>query len=120
LNTLDTDDFQSSMLPGTNCTDAPVMVNGQPTWLLNQLYAGFTLLSFGAGATPVQIGSIRAEVLEEGKDLIDVKGLLKTRFDGRPGTVYLIRPDQHVAARWRQFDVKAIQQAIQRSLTVTA
>jgi 3-(3-hydroxy-phenyl)propionate hydroxylase len=120
LNTLDTEDFQGSMLPGTNCADAPVTVNGQPSWLLNQLYAGFTLLSFGAGATPVQIGNIRAEVLEEGKDLIDVKGLLKTRFDGRPGTVYLIRPDQHVAARWRQFDVKAIQQAIQRSLTLTA
>ena len=120
LNTQDTQDFQGGMLPGTNCADAPVTVNGQGGWFLNQLSSGFTLLSFGAGATPVQIGNIRAKVLEEGKDLIDTKGLLKTRFDGQPGTVYLIRPDQHVAARWRHFDANAIKEAMQRTLKVSA
>jgi 3-(3-hydroxy-phenyl)propionate hydroxylase len=120
LNTQDTQDFQGGMLPGTNCADAPVTVNGQGGWFLNQLSSGFTLLSFGAGATPVQIGNIRAKVLEEGKDLIDIKGLLKTRFDGQPGTVYLIRPDQHVAARWRHFDANAIKEAMQRTLKVSA
>ena len=31
----------------------------------------------------------------------DADGLLAARYDARPGTAYLIRPDQHIAARWR-------------------
>lgn len=117
LNTPDAEAFLGSMLPGTNCADAPVTVNGEAGWFLNRLSCGFTLLSFGADATPVHLGKFRAEVLEVGKDLIDIKGLLKTRFDGHPGTVYLIRPDQHVTARWRRFDENAVKQAMQRALT---
>jgi hypothetical protein len=35
------------------------------------------------------------------KTLIDSKGRLAQRYDLQPGTTYLARPDQHVAARWR-------------------
>ena len=28
--------------------------------------------------------------------------LAAQRYDAQPGTVYLLRPDQHVCARWRQ------------------
>ena len=45
-----------------------------------------------------------------------VQGLLAQRYDGRPGTVYLVRPDQHVAARWREFDEDQIQAALRRCL----
>ena len=115
LNTPDADTFQGKMLPGTNCADAPIQINGKEAWLLNQLGQGFTLLSFGP-AQPVSVGGCAAHVLEVGKDIQDVKGVLKARYDGQPGTVYLIRPDQYVAARWKKFDAQAVEQALQRVL----
>ena len=115
LNTPDADTFQGKMLPGTNCADAPIQINGKEAWLLNQLGQGFTLLSFGP-AQPVSVGGCTANVLEVGKDIQDVKGVLKARYDGQPGTVYLIRPDQYVAARWKKFDAQAVEQALQRVL----
>jgi hypothetical protein len=45
----------------------------------------------------------------------DSEGLLAQRFDARPGTTYLLRPDQHVCARWRQFDVERIEAALARA-----
>jgi 3-(3-hydroxy-phenyl)propionate hydroxylase len=55
-------------------------------------------------------------VLHVGVDVVDAQGLIAKRYDGQPGTVYLIRPDQHVAARWRLFDAEAVQAALQRCL----
>jgi 3-(3-hydroxy-phenyl)propionate hydroxylase len=115
LNTPDTQAYEGRMRPGTNCADAPISVDGQAGWLLNQLGQGFVLLSFGP-ASPVTVGNVTARVLEVGKDLIDSKGLIQQRYDGQPGTVYLIRPDQHVAARWRAFDAAAVTQALRRAL----
>jgi 3-(3-hydroxy-phenyl)propionate hydroxylase len=44
--------------------------------------------------------------------VVDEQGLAARRFDARPGTCYLIRPDQHVAARWRSLDVARIRAAL--------
>ena len=115
LNTPDGEVFAGKMLPGTNCADAPIERDGQSSWLLEQLGQGFVLLSFGP-AQPVTVGRFTASVLEVGKDILDTKGVLKQRFDGQPGTVYLIRPDQHVAARWRQFDAGQVEAAMRRAL----
>jgi 3-(3-hydroxy-phenyl)propionate hydroxylase len=49
-----------------------------------------------------------------GEDLIDSGGLFSRRFDASPGATYLIRPDQHLAARWRRFDPQAIGEASRR------
>ena len=115
LNTPDSAAFDGKMLPGTNCADAPIRHDGQDAWLLNQLGKGFTLLSFGP-AQDVSVAGVTARVLEVGKDIEDAQGLLRQRYDGQPGTVYLIRPDQYVAARWRQFDPAQVQAALRRAL----
>ena len=47
--------------------------------------------------------------------LHDLHGLAARRYDARPGTCYLIRPDQHVAARWRRFDATAVRAALARA-----
>ena len=114
LNTPDADTFAGAMRPGAPCADAPVSREGRADWLLRQLGDGFTVLVFGPRPTTgrVEAGGVAASVLSIGDDLVDVEGLAASRYDGRPGTVYLIRPDQHVAARWRTFDAGAIRAAI--------
>ncbi|AIP36558.1 FAD binding domain protein [Paraburkholderia xenovorans LB400] len=50
--------------------------------------------------------------------VIDHAGSLHERFDATPGTVYLIRPDGHVLARWRNGSAAATQRAIGAALTI--
>ena len=126
LNTADEDSFAGAMRPGTNCVDAPLRHAGRDDWLLNVLNTlhgpagGFTLLAFGERPAQERVaeGRIVARVLwvnAAGGDVDDVAGLLAQRYDARPGTVYLIRPDQHVAARWRGFDAGKIRAALRRA-----
>ena len=43
----------------------------------------------------------------------DTTGALAERYLGTAASaVYLIRPDQHVAARWESFDAAAVQDAL--------
>jgi 3-(3-hydroxy-phenyl)propionate hydroxylase len=122
LNTPDEEPFSGPMKPGTNCADAPLRRRGRKVWLLDLLNAvqgpagGFTLLVFGPRlANPVvSAGGVKARVLSVSDEIEDAEGLLAQRYDAKPGTVYLIRPDQHVAARWRGFDTARIQAALRR------
>ncbi len=116
LNTPDAGIWHGKMTPGTVCSDAPVMVNGQPDWFLHQIGQGFTLLDFGTQAEPVAVGGITAKVLRVGEHLEDSERLLAKRYDAQAGTVYLIRPDQHVAARWRSFNPLDAKAALARAL----
>jgi 3-(3-hydroxy-phenyl)propionate hydroxylase len=47
--------------------------------------------------------------------LQDRDGLFAQRYDARPGTTYLVRPDQHVTARWRRSDLAAVRAALARA-----
>ncbi len=112
LNTPDEDAFAAGIAPGGNCADAPI---GDGGWLLNELGQGFTLLAFGT-VPPVCHGAVTATPLCVGSDIADPEGLLAQRYDATPGTVYLIRPDQYVAARWRGFDTAKVQHALARAI----
>ncbi len=118
LNTPDMDSFQGRMVPGAPLTDAPVERNGQATWLLRALAPDFTLLVFGeAPAWAADLPNVT--VLRIGHDLVDAQGLVTQRLDGQSGTAYLVRPDQHVCARWRAPTEAAVRAALNRATCTT-
>lgn len=111
------------MIPGAPAADAPVKGPDGP-WLLRYLESGFTLLAFG-NAVPAEAAAalagapIACRVVQVGGGPVpgvtlidDAEGLVARRYDARHGTVYLLRPDQHVAARWREFDPGRVRAAI--------
>lgn len=119
LNTQDEEEFEGRMFPGTNCADAPIKVSDQESWFLNQVGGEFVLLCFGsAPLQKILHGQVHAKVIEVGRDIEDSEGILAKRYGATPGTVYLIRPDQHVAARWRTFNADKISCALARALAI--
>ncbi len=123
LNTPDLagDVFATSMVPGACAADAPV-ISARGDWLLAHLRAGFTLLTFGMPIASEAIAALADDpigctVVQVGSDngVVDRDGLLARRYDARPGTCYLFRPDQHVCARWRAFDLRRVRAAITRA-----
>ncbi len=135
LNTPDADTFAGDMVPGAPMDDAPVQVAGQDGWLLDQLGNRFQLLVFadsvGAidAATLAQLMALAADPIAvqpivvtpaggriDGLTVLaDAQGLMVRRYDAKPGTAYLARPDQHVAARWRAFDPTLVRAAVARA-----
>jgi 3-(3-hydroxy-phenyl)propionate hydroxylase len=114
LNTPDEDEFSPRQQPGTVVLDAPVTRDGQASWLLRELGEDFTLLVDGpAPAWADELPWVK--VISLGHDLIDARGLVTQRLDSRPGSTYLIRPDQHVCARWRAPTLMAVRAALDRA-----
>ncbi len=133
LNTPDAETFAGRMAPGSPAIDAPVTGDGGQ-WLLDYLGNGFTLVIFtetvpterllrdfaALGADPIGCsivlvcaagGSVPVGIRRVG----DTSRMLSERYDAREGTTYLFRPDQHVCARWRAFDLVQVRAAIARA-----
>jgi 3-(3-hydroxy-phenyl)propionate hydroxylase len=133
LNTPDSQPFDGWMVPGAALDDAPVRdATGRDGWLLPPTGQGFVLMHFGlpGAIETAAIDALLRErvavhpllVLPAGERgptghawVQDVDGLAAKRCDARPGTTYLLRPDQHVAARWRHFDAAAVRAALARA-----
>ncbi len=121
------------MVPGAPMDDAPVQVAGQEAWLLDQVGNRFACLFFAdavpsadvlaqlktvsSGPLPVTplIVAPRALDVPGFRVLVDTQGWMARRYDGQAGTTYLLRPDQHVAARWRQLDSAQVHKALARA-----
>jgi 3-(3-hydroxy-phenyl)propionate hydroxylase len=123
LNTSDHTGFAGHLCPGAPCADAPVTIDGVHTWLVDCVgeacNRGFALLLFQdasvvAAAIP-GVTTLRVTRTADRGSLHDVDGHAFQRYDARDGACYLIRPDQHVAARWRSYDVLAIKTALARA-----
>jgi 3-(3-hydroxy-phenyl)propionate hydroxylase len=132
LNTHDTDVFLGAMVPGAPAADAPVVVDGRAGWFLDCIGNAFCAVLFADGAVDGETRAaierlaaaaipVRTRVValpgHRAKDagIEDRAGDLAKRYDARPGTCYLFRPDQHVAARWRTFGEAHLRAAVSRA-----
>jgi 3-(3-hydroxy-phenyl)propionate hydroxylase len=145
LNTPDDDRYAGSMVTGAAAADAPIAVDGRRDWFLPHVGGRFVAVHFGDpaedGALRAFAGAFSQNVDgASGRDCAvridpllvappgasppaipgvryvdDVEQLLAARYDAKPGTTYLFRPDQHVCARWRHFDAQAMLHAVARA-----
>jgi 3-(3-hydroxy-phenyl)propionate hydroxylase len=133
LNTPVADGACERMFPGAPATDAPVRLpDGRPSWLLRQLGPDFTALVLIYGSEEKHLARLRDAAGTSGLmsvltvasapgivgDLIDAEGLVEKRYELRPDTVMLLRPDQHVCARGSLSDLTWLSSALQRALAV--
>ena len=107
LNTPDDAPWEGGLAPGTPAVDAP-LADG---WLLRRLAAGFTALVFGPSPAQMPAGVTKL--------CLPADGLAAQRYAAADGDVILIRPDQHIAARWHRCDPAAIETARRRCLCLT-
>ncbi len=138
LNTADdaADEFSGRMVPGAPMDDAPLLDNGSEGWLLDKVGKQFFALYFaddpksldaatiaalsglshgGIAVQALVIASTSGSVAGGIPHLEDAHGVAAQRYDARHGTVYLVRPDQHVAARWRLLDPAKIKAAVAKA-----
>ncbi|SFE02259.1 FAD-dependent oxidoreductase [Roseivivax sediminis] len=95
--------------PGAPCPDAPV-ADG---YLLERLGTNFTLLTIDADAPEaVEDGGITATRLALSTSESPAGALAERYLGDASSGVYLIRPDQHVAARWDVFEADAVRAAL--------
>lgn len=96
--------------PGSACPDAPL----DGGFLLDALGCAFTILSLGGHApSPLNIKEPNIASLH----IADPSPELAARYLGsESAAVYLIRPDQHVVARWRACDTQTLRNAIATAL----
>jgi 3-(3-hydroxy-phenyl)propionate hydroxylase len=99
------------MRPGSPAVDAPV----DGGFLIDRLGDEFQLVTIDADAPDsICVGGVCAMRLA-----LTAMGNpeLKIRWLGdAPAAVYLMRPDQHVAARWETYDESAVRAAIDRAV----
>ena len=123
LNGHDDPDFDVPQQVGMVALDAPLTApDGSADWLMRQLGGGFTLLVTGeatldAADVPDDVPADVA-VVRIGKDgFADADGKVAARYGNG---VYLVRPDQHVTARWRSASAEDIRAALSRCTTRVA
>ena len=119
---------QHGLRNGQSAPDAPIVASDGQQWLLQKLGGSFIAMIFAqpSDATPTLPDGIvplviTTEVEPAHPDCIaDPSGLIAARYDAKPGTTLLIRPDQHVAARFESFDTANLAAAHHRAIGTAA
>jgi 3-(3-hydroxy-phenyl)propionate hydroxylase len=135
--------WEGGIPAGAPCDDAPVHVGSRDGWLLEQLGQQFQLLVFGAhdadanrarvDTWTAQLATLHPKVRllmvvpdanalpsgSPGLALVDTEGLAFARYAGQAGRALLIRPDQHVAARFTSPHLALVRAALARALCLS-
>ncbi len=113
-------EFAGGPRSGAACINVK-MADGR--YLLDHSGAGFTALMFAGGALELELYELGASLKKldplftalvigptaaAGDCISDNGEGIAKAFDAAPGTVYLLRPDLHVAGRWRRGDSTGI------------
>ena len=99
--------------PGSPCPDV-ALTDG---WLLPLLGGGFTLLTINTEAQ--DRANLHGIALRHLSLSAKQSPHLQARYLGDShSAVYLIRPDQHIAARWETYDAVAVAQALATALAL--
>ncbi|MEP1585423.1 MAG: FAD-dependent oxidoreductase [Tateyamaria sp.] len=95
---------------GTACSDAR-LADG---FLLNKLQDGFTVLAINTEVpTIAEVNGVDLKTVQLNTKTDDPHGDIAARYLGdAEGAIYLIRPDQHVVARWATATTSDIETAV--------
>ena len=112
LNGADHAQFPTRTRPGSACPDAPL----NDGFLLSKLTGGFTLLAINTTAPALtDVDGIAVETLTLTTQSDDPSGAIGDRYLGEARqAIYLIRPDQHVGARWLDADAATVTSAMHK------
>ncbi|MCX7560267.1 FAD-dependent oxidoreductase [Sulfitobacter sp. F26204] len=113
LNGPDHADLPTRTRPGSACPDAPLDAG----FLLSKFTGDFTLFAINSTVPTLnEVDGIRVNTVSLNTKDADPTGAIAERFLGNAEqALYLIRPDQHVGARWLDADVDAIKSAMRRN-----
>jgi 3-(3-hydroxy-phenyl)propionate hydroxylase len=113
LNGDDDAGLPRNLRPGAPALDAPLGVG----WLIDRLGGRFQLVGLDVEIPKrLEIEGVIVEGVAL-RAVDDATGALAKRWRGEaPGAVYLLRPDQHVAARWTRFDEVSVRAALRKAI----
>ncbi|MGL4564637.1 MAG: FAD-dependent monooxygenase, partial [Halioglobus sp.] len=132
LVTLGEDEFAAGPAPGATLSNCRL---AEDDYLLDHLGVGFTLLYFSDGmGLSRELIALFSRLRQMDPDLTmlriartagpgsgqgvlhDFSGSIGAAYDGAEGTLYLVRPDRHVAGRWKSVNRRQVAAAMQRAL----
>lgn len=127
LTSKDTSEFGGSVQPGYPVADAPLQHNNQNVWLSDNVGDQFKLVIYTDQADYFVPGDlaelINADIpietqvissVNSDEHFTDIDGYYAERYDAKPETWYLFRPDQHIAARGRSVNIGEIINAFKK------
>jgi 3-(3-hydroxy-phenyl)propionate hydroxylase len=125
LNAADSEALPAGPVPGAVLPECPVETPAGPRHVTELLGVGYTALCLGGKDPRPALADVRELPLSvvwiaprqaAGTDAWDATGRLFPLYGAAPSACYLVRPDGHVAGRWREARSASIGAAIRRAL----